>query len=251
MRTILITGSKGIIGSVLRRRLGEKYRIRGVDLPDDISHYEVLWAQMSGVGTVIHLASRFSQTDPIERRMRIYPENVQIDVNIFTAVVKAGVERLIMASSVHADNHRDPAAAEPFAIRAVTTLRRHTVCTSSLRRRWARSSQHNSAFEFIAVRFGGVTRDNSVKRGAGQTATWLSHDDLLSAIDACLRAVPVPGRSTVFYAVSDNADRIHDTTNPFGWRPRDNSADHGGPVMASFQIHDESCRFRRCSFDVR
>ena len=36
---------------------------------------------------------------------------------------------------------------------------------------------------------------------------------------------PVPGRSTVFYAVSDNADRIHDIANPFGWKPKDNSAD--------------------------
>ncbi|HXC23417.1 MAG TPA: NAD-dependent epimerase/dehydratase family protein, partial [Solirubrobacteraceae bacterium] len=90
MRTILITGSEGIIGSVLQRGLGEKYRIRGVDLPNDISHYEVLWAQMAGVDTVIHLARRFSPADPVERRMRIYPQNVQIDVNVFTAVVRAG-----------------------------------------------------------------------------------------------------------------------------------------------------------------
>ena len=80
-------------------------------------------------------------------------------------------------------------------------------------------------FEFVGVRFGGVTADNSVKRGDGQTATWLSHDDLLGAIDACLSAEPLPGRSSVFYAVSENADRIHDTTNPFGWSPHDNSAD--------------------------
>ena len=80
-------------------------------------------------------------------------------------------------------------------------------------------------FEFVGVRFGGVTADNSVKRGEGQAATWLSHGDLLGAIEACLSAEPVPGRSSVFYAVSANADRIHDTSNPFGWSPRDNSAD--------------------------
>lgn len=226
MRTILITGSKGIIGSLLWRGLGEKYRIKGVDLPDDISHYEVLWAQMPGVDTVIHLARRFSPNDPIERRMRIYPENVQIDVNVFTAVVKAGVERLIMASSVHADNHRDLAALEPFVIPGSYQPATPYGVYKLIEEEVGKALSKQFGFEFVAVRFGGVTGDNSVKTGVGQTATWLSHDDLLGAIDACLGVEPVPGRSTVFYVVSNNADRIHDTTNPFDWRPRDNSADH-------------------------
>ncbi len=225
MRTILITGSKGIIGSVLRRGLVGKYQIRSVDLPDDISHYEILWAQMPGVDTVIHLARRFSPADPIERRMRIYPENVQIDVNVFTAVVKAQVKRLIMASSVHADNHRDPAAAEPFAIPGSYHPATPYGVYKLVEEEVGRALSKQFGFEFVGVRFGGVTPDNSVKRGQGQTATWLSHNDLLGAVDACLSVEPLPGRSSVFYAVSDNADRIHDTTNPFGWRPRDNSAD--------------------------
>jgi nucleoside-diphosphate-sugar epimerase len=222
---VLITGSKGIIGSVLRRGLGDKYQIRGVDLPEDISRYEVLWAQMAGVETVIHLARRFSPTDPIDRRMRIHPENVQIDVNVFTAVVKAQARRLIMASSVHADHHRDPAAVEPFTVpgsyHPVTPYGAYKLIEEEVGK--ALSKQFR--FEFVGVRFGGVTRDDTVKTGAGQTATWLSHDDLLSAVDACLTVKPVPGRSTVFYAVSDNADGIHDTANPFGWKPKDDSAD--------------------------
>jgi nucleoside-diphosphate-sugar epimerase len=225
MRTILITGSEGIIGSVLRHGLDEEYRIRGVDLPDDISHYEVLRAQMHGVDTVIHLARRFSPADPVERRMRIYPENVQIDVNVFTAVVKAGVKRLIMASSIHADYHRDPTAIGLFAVPGSYHPATPYGVFKLVEEEVGKALARQFGFEFIAVRFGGVTRDNSVKTGAGQTATWLSHDDLLSAIDACLAVEPVPGRSTVFYAVSNNTDRIHDTTNLFGWRPKDDSAD--------------------------
>lgn len=222
---ILITGSKGIIGSVLGPGLGKKYRVRGVDLPEDISHYEVLWAQMPGVDTVIHLARRFSPTDPIERRMRIYPENVQIDINVFTAVAKAQVRRLIVASSVHADHHRDPAAIEPFAVPGSYHPATPYGVYKLIEEEVGKALSKQFGFEFVGVRFGGVTRDNSVKRGEGQTATWLSHNDLLSAIDACLSAEPLPGRSSVFYAVSDNADRIHDTANPFGWRPRESSAD--------------------------
>jgi uronate dehydrogenase len=225
MRMILITGSEGIIGSVLRRGLSGKYQIKSVDLPEDISHYEILWAQMAGVDTVIHLARRFSPADPIERRMRIYPNNIRIDVNVFTAVVRAGAKRLIMASSVHADNHRDPAAVEPLRIPGSYSPATPYGVYKLIEEEAGKILSKQFGFEFIGVRFGGVTRDDSVKTGAGQTATWLSHDDLLSAIDACLAVEPVPGRSTVFYAVSNNADRIHDTTNPFGWRPKGNSAD--------------------------
>jgi nucleoside-diphosphate-sugar epimerase len=225
MATILITGCKGIIGSVLRRGLSDRYQIRGVDLPQDISRYDALWAQMAGVQTVIHLARRFSPDDPVERRMRIYPQNVQIDVNVFTAVVRAGVKRLIVASSVHADNHRAPDLVELLTIPGSYSPATPYGVYKLIEEEVGKALAKQFGFEFVGVRFGGVTRDDSVKTGAGQTATWLSHDDLLSAIDACLRVEPVPGRSTVFYAVSNNADRIHDTTNPFGWRPKDNSAE--------------------------
>jgi nucleoside-diphosphate-sugar epimerase len=223
MGTVLITGSNGIIGSVLRDRLKDKYQIRGVDLPDDISRYDILWSQMAGVDTVIHLARRFDIQ--VERSMRIYPQNVQIDVNIFTAVVKAEVKRLVMASSVHADNHGDPTTPRPLSIPGSYYPATPYGVYKLIGEEVGKALSKQFDFEFIGVRFGGVTRDNSVKTGEGQTATWLSHSDLVSAVDACLAAEPVRRRSTVFYAVSNNADRIHDTTNPFGWKPKDNSAD--------------------------
>ena len=51
----------------------------------------------------------------------------------------------------------------------------------------------------------------------------LSHRDLLGAVSASISHEPVRGRATVFYAVSNNATRVHDTSNPFGWTPRDDS----------------------------
>ena len=225
MGAVLITGSEGIIGSVLKEGLKDKYQVTGVDLPEDISHYEVLQSRLADVDTVIHLARRFPPVDsPARHRMRIFPQNVQIDINIFTAVVEAEVRRLIMASSVHADSHRDPTAAQPLTVPGsyypATPYGVYKLIEEEVGKVLAKQFH----FEFIGVRFGGVTRDNSVKPGKGQTATWLSHDDLVSAIDACLANEPVPGRSAVFYAVSNNADRIHDTSNPFGWKPKDDSA---------------------------
>jgi nucleoside-diphosphate-sugar epimerase len=223
MGTVLITGSNGIIGSVLRYGLRDRYQIRGVDLPDDISHYETLRGQMEGVDTVIHLARRFDSH--VKRPMLIYPENVQIDINIFTAVVKAEVRRLIMASSVHADDHRAHATVEPLTVPGSYYPATPYGVYKLIGEEAGKALAKQFDFEFIGVRFGGVTRDNSVKTGAGQTATWLSHNDLISAVDACLATEPLPRRSIVFYVVSNNADRIHDTTNPFGWEPKDDSAD--------------------------
>jgi nucleoside-diphosphate-sugar epimerase len=225
MRMILITGSKGIVGSVLLDGLSSMYQVKGVDLPQDISRYGTLGKKMAGVDTVIHLARRFSPADPVDRRMRIYPENVQIDVNIFTAAVKAKVKRIVVASSVHADDHRDPAVIEPLRVPGSYYPASPYGVYKLIEEEVGKALSKQFGFEFVGLRFGGVTRENSVKTGAGQTATWLSHDDLLGAVEACLAAEPVPGRSTVFYAVSDNADRIHDTANPFGWKPKDDSAD--------------------------
>jgi hypothetical protein len=49
---------------------------------------------------------------------------------------------------------------------------------------------------------------------------WLSHADCVALVDACLTAPTVPGHYAVFYGVSDNAGRVHNTSNPFGWVPQ-------------------------------
>jgi nucleoside-diphosphate-sugar epimerase len=234
MRTVLITGCNGTIGSILMAgltgsdsRASGGYRVEGVDLPEDISSYEVLRPRIDGVDTVVHLAHEpHDPAEPIEQRMRIQPRNVRVDTNVFTAVVEAKVKRLVLASSVHADRHRDPAMAVPISVPGSYYPATPYGAYKLVGEEVGKVLSRQFGFEFVGVRFGGVTRDGSVKHGPGQTATWLSHRDLVGAIDACLKGEAVAGRSTVFYAVSANSDRIHETTNPFGWEPRDDSAQH-------------------------
>ena len=176
---------------------------------------------MDGVETVIHLArERYVPEDPPRPRERIYPSNVQMDVNVFGEVIRAGVRRLIVASSVHADDFRAPDAEPPLTPPG-------SYCPSTPYGAYKLVSEEvgkvlsgRFGFEFVALRLGGVSADDSVKEGAGRSATFLSQADLAAAVRACLAAEPVGGRSTVFYVVSDNADRIHDTGNPFGWTPK-------------------------------
>ncbi len=225
MAVILITGVHGIIGSIVAKELALEHHVRGVDLPEDASSPDVLAERLGGVETVIHLArERHPPEVPSAQRDAIRPKNVAIDINVFTAAIAAGVRRLIFASSVHADDFRGTAAPRPLTVpgsyRPATPYGAYKLIVEEAGRVVAR----RFGLEFVALRLGGVTADGTIKPGGGRTATWLSHRDLASAFEACIAAPPIPGRATVFYVVSDNRDRIHDVTNPFGWWPRDDSA---------------------------
>lgn len=223
MGAIFITGIDGIIGSVLRERLAREHLVTGLDRPRDLRVPKTLDGRLGGIETVIHLARERDPVGPGAPRARINPANVRIDLNVFSAVVQQQVARLVLASSVHADDFRDVDAATPLHVPGsycpATPYGTYKLIGEEVGS--ALAAQHR--FEFVAVRFGGVTRDDSVKEGKGRTATWLSHRDLGEAVAACVARDPVPGRATVFYAVSNNADRVHDTRNPFGWEPRDDA----------------------------
>ena len=109
MSKLIITGSKGTIGSVLFEQLGKKHEVVGLDLPEsDISDYQFLLKQVQGADAIIHVAhSANESTRENWRSQRIDPVNVLLEMNVFTAAVEAGVGRIIMASSVHADNFNE------------------------------------------------------------------------------------------------------------------------------------------------
>lgn len=224
MRTVLITGANGVVGSVLRRRLAADYAVVGLDLPEDLATHAALPQRMAGVETVIHLARERDARKTSNRVGPINPRNVRIDVNVYAAVVEAGVRRLVVASSIHADDFRSPHAKAPLTVPGSYSPATPYGSYKLLGEEIGKALASRFGFEFVALRFGGVTADNTVKPGPGREATWLSHDDLQSAVCSCIAGEPVPGRSTVFYVVSANAECAHDTSNPFGWHPKDDSA---------------------------
>jgi len=224
MSKVVITGAHGTIGSVLAERLAQNHEVVGLDLPDgDIGNYNFLLEQARGADTMIHVAHT---SDENWRSGYLNPTNVQMEMNVFTAALEAGVRRLIMASSVHADNFNDytgtAALTVPGSYKSASPYGAHKLVVEEMGRFYA--AHHG--LEFVGVRFGGVTGDDSVRTVFREPAVWLSHRDLGNAIEACVSAPEVPGRFAVFYAVSNNDGRLHDTGNPFGWQPLDNSADH-------------------------
>jgi nucleoside-diphosphate-sugar epimerase len=217
MTRVLITGSTGCIGTVLTRRL--PYAITGLDLPDhDISDYKLLVDQCAGQDAVVHLAGNFTSEN--WQSGTIEPQNFQLDLNVLRAAAETDVRRVVLASSVHADDF--PAHSGTALL---TVDRPHPIPTSpygahklfleGLGRHFAA----HEGVEVVAIRFGGVTPEDWSSEEGWSSAVYLSHADLLACVRAAVEA-PLPASGfAAFYAVSDNGGRVHDTANPLGWRP--------------------------------
>ena len=218
---ILITGSGGVIGTVLVNGLG--HTITHFDLPDfDVRDYAQLLEKVRGHDAVIHLAWD-TKTDNFKSD-HLNPDNALKMFNIYKAAAETGVKRVIMASSVHADK---------FVGRELQGLLKTTdlplpdspygagkVLMAALGRYYADAK----GLEVVCIRFGGVNRkDVPPEQPESERQVWLSHRDCVGLVTAALETPAIPGNFEIVYGVSDNAGRIHDVGNSFGWRPADGS----------------------------
>ena len=98
---IIITGSKGNIGQILQKGLRD-YQITGLDLPEgDVRDYETLTRIASGHFAIIHLAWDTEVDNFLSGK--INPENSQMFFNVYKAALEHKVQRVLVASSVHAN----------------------------------------------------------------------------------------------------------------------------------------------------
>ncbi len=217
MRRVLITGSAGVVGTVLAANL--PYDVTGLDLPeDDIGDYPRLVDRCRGQDAVVHLAGDFTSEN--WRSGDIDPANFRLDMNVLNAAVEADVRRVVLASSVHADDflgHNGSgliAPDEPFPV-PTSPYGAHKLFLEAAGRHVAA----HSGREVVAIRLGGVTRHGHPTDHRIDNMVYLSHPDLVACVRAAVEAPLPPSRFAVLYAVSDNPKRIHDTTNPLGWKP--------------------------------
>ena len=108
MRTVLITGAAGNLGTKLRRHLEGRYDLRLIDRDPngdpaihavDLSRWDETWVrQFAGVDAVVHLAA-----DPVATRS--WPEligpNMDATIHTYEAAARSGVRRFVFASSNH------------------------------------------------------------------------------------------------------------------------------------------------------
>lgn len=216
MKKVVITGSQGIIGSILMGGL-KGYELMPADLPEvDVKDYGAILKLSKNAYAIIHLAWDTKKENYASRD--IDPDNSLMYKNVYKAALQNKVKRVIMASSVHADNFRgwksNNLISPSNRPRPVCAYGRHKLAMENLGKAYSKKG-----LEVICVRFGCVAPLSNIPfdeiRSVG-----LSHPDCISAIKKCLDAKFVPNNFSVFYAVSENKQRIHDYTNPFGWKPR-------------------------------
>ncbi len=218
---IAITGASGTIGSVVTRGLAD-HQVVAVDLPQvDVRDYGAVVEAFRGCQAVLHLA--WNLKDDNWDTGRISTDNCLMTYNVYEACLRGGVRRVIMASSVHADNFM---LWEERTLMTTATLPTPTspygankVFLEALGKYYAQRG-----LEVVCIRFGSVTKDD-VPGTAGWDwrKVWLSHRDLVSMIRACIEAPAIPKNYAAFYGVSNNAARVHDWDNPLGWVPRDDA----------------------------
>jgi uronate dehydrogenase len=214
MKRVLITGSKGVIGTVLTRSL--PYVITGLDLPENnVADYPALLEHCAGQDTLVHLAGEFKSEN--YRSGEINPQNFRLDLNVLKAAREAGVPRVILGSSVHADDFRAHRGPDPLTTDRVDPVPTspygaHKLFIEGLGRHFAA----HEGLEVVAIRFGGVNAGDTV---GIDPLLYLSHRDLVGCLRAAVESPLPAGGYVALYAVSDPSGQLHDTANPLGWRP--------------------------------
>jgi uronate dehydrogenase len=237
-RRILLTGAAGGLGQVLRQRLRPFARILRVsdrlDIgsagPDeevvqcDLADKAAVHALVEGVDAVAHFGGISVEThfDPILQ------SNIVGVFNLYEAVRKHGVKRVVFASS----NHVIGFYKQSQKIDADAPLRPDGLygVSKCFGENLSRFYYDRYGVQTVCLRIGSSFPQVKDRR---MLATFLSYDDLVELVRCALFA-PDPGHTIVFGA-SDNAVKWWDNAKAahLGFKPKDDADQQRERVEAS------------------
>jgi uronate dehydrogenase len=222
MSRILLTGASGRIGSALLARLpGCGWTVRAFDrvavpggLIGDLGSSADLDRAVDGVDAVVHLAGVPTEAPWPQLR----DANVDGLLNLFEATRRAGIRRVVWASSNHATGFTPvttelpaDAAARPDTLYGVTKVFGEAL---------ARYYVDRYGMQVACLRIGTFAERPTHVR---TLSTWLSPDDCARLVDACLRS---PALSyAIVWGVSANSRRTWSLVEgaALGYEPRDDA----------------------------
>lgn len=233
---VLVTGGSGAIGSVLRHELPRRgWQVRSLDRvpPADESPVEEVVGEvadpalldrvMAGVDAVVHLAA-IPDEAPFEV---ILASHVQATYEVLDAARRAGVRRVVYASSNHAVGFtpRAPLVGVGIRPRPDTFYGVGKVAAEALCSLYA----DRYGLQVAALRIGSFLERPLSRR---HLSTWLSPSDLVALTLACLTAPEL--HYAVVYGISANTRAWWDLEpgRALGYEPQDDAEVYADEILA-------------------
>ncbi len=235
MKTILMTGAAGRIGTFLRPELAGKYKLRLSDITPirDLKHGETFVradiSKMSdalkitkGVDAVMHFGGQSGEHD----WDHILSANIIGFYNTLEAARRNGVKRFLVATSNHA-----------VGFYPMTQTIDHRVYPKP-DSRYGVSKVFNEALaslyadrygmQMFCMRIGNVNRSPIDRR---RLAIWISAHDMAQLVTLGIERPKL--HFEVVYGISDNARAWFDNVNAYrmGYQPQDRSEDYAAEVL--------------------
>lgn len=248
---VLVTGAEGTIGTAVREHLADRFDLVSLTLAPqgfpshvaDITDLNAIQPAFHGVEAVVHLAASADLEAPWED---VLPNNIVGTYNVFEAARRAGVSRVVFASSNHVIGMYELDGAP--GIYDVDDPRRldHTAeqrpdslygVSKAYGESLGRLYVERHGLRVFCLRIGAVRANDDPTAGTKTNplldldadglrnrlrAVWLSRRDCAELIASCLEVEDV--RFAIVYGVSANPRRFWDLEHArelLGWEPRD------------------------------
>ncbi len=227
MKRVLITGSQGSLGSILRQGLRDSFLLSCIDVVasgettitiDLAREYNKLKKIAKNQDAIVHLAWDTREDYPNEN---IVPANKTMAENMYRAAVEVGVPRVIVASSVHANDYSKVNAGDELSASAESYPDTPYGATKKYIESLGRFYANKYSLEVICPRFGGINKNNEVRfeEDPLYDKVLFYKEDFVNLVSHCLTIKAVPNNFCVFYAVSNVKGRLHSLENSLNWKP--------------------------------
>jgi uronate dehydrogenase len=236
MKTVLMTGAGGSVGSFLRPELNSKYRLRLSDLrpikqlapgesfvQGDVAKLSDMLRVTKGVDAIIHLGG-FAVEGPWDVILRA---NIIGCYNLFEAARRNGVKRVLFATSNHAAGfyRRDHKIDHTVYPKPDSRYGVSKVFGEQLGSLYA----DKYGMEVFCIRIGNAATAPADKR---RLSIWVSPRDLAQLMQIGIDHPEI--RFEIVYGVSGNKRSWYDNANAerLGYRPQDDGERHATEVLA-------------------
>jgi len=249
MKTIVLTGAGGSVGSFLRKTLGDRYALRLSDIrPEsdmgplgpnesfvqaDVADQAAMVELTDGADGIIHMGGVAAESS----WPNILEGNIVGTINIYEAARINNVARMIVPSSNHAVGYygRD----EKIPVETMLRPDSRYGVSKAFAELMGSMYADKYGIKSLALRIGNVA-DEPVDRR--RLSIWISPRDLNQLVEIGLEHPDL--HFAVMYGVSGNDRAWYDdeVARKFGYQPQDNSEDYADAVLAKSPPIDPDSR---------